>query len=183
MLIRCPTCASGYDLDPEMLPVGRILRCAHCRDAWAHGSPDPVGANRRQRPAEALLGGRDPLAHLAEPQIELLDAAAVDGRKRADNAVATGLYDQFHTRDEKHRRGDQRQCEARRQGIWQAHGANSARIAALSAPIAGTGPSARGPSLVIAGGAAIAIGPDGVCTVTRRSAGWAANSASPLTKP
>ena len=39
MLIRCPTCASGYDLDPEMLPVGRILRCAHCRDAWTHGSP------------------------------------------------------------------------------------------------------------------------------------------------
>ncbi len=40
MLIRCPTCASGYDLDPEMLPAGRILRCAHCRDAWTHGSSD-----------------------------------------------------------------------------------------------------------------------------------------------
>ncbi len=36
MLIRCPTCASGYDLDPDMLCDGRILRCAHCRDAWVH---------------------------------------------------------------------------------------------------------------------------------------------------
>ncbi|MGI3903682.1 MAG: zinc-ribbon domain-containing protein [Janthinobacterium lividum] len=39
MLIRCPTCASGYDLDPEMLTAGRILRCAHCREAWSH---DPL---------------------------------------------------------------------------------------------------------------------------------------------
>lgn len=36
MLIRCPTCASGYDLAPEMLCDGRVLRCAHCRDAWVH---------------------------------------------------------------------------------------------------------------------------------------------------
>lgn len=36
MLIRCPTCASGYDLAPDMLCDGRILRCAHCRDAWVH---------------------------------------------------------------------------------------------------------------------------------------------------
>lgn len=36
MLIRCPTCASGYQLDPAMLRDGRILRCAHCRDAWVH---------------------------------------------------------------------------------------------------------------------------------------------------
>lgn len=41
MLIRCPTCASGYQLDPAMLGDGRILRCAHCRDAWVHRSgPD-----------------------------------------------------------------------------------------------------------------------------------------------
>jgi hypothetical protein len=39
MLIRCPTCASGYELEPELLPDGRILRCAHCRDAWAHKAP------------------------------------------------------------------------------------------------------------------------------------------------
>ena len=38
MLIRCPTCASGYDLAPEMLGDGRILRCAHCRDAWVHSA-------------------------------------------------------------------------------------------------------------------------------------------------
>lgn len=37
MLIRCPTCASGYELAPELLTEGRILRCAHCRDAWVHG--------------------------------------------------------------------------------------------------------------------------------------------------
>ena len=36
MLIRCPTCASGYELAPDMLCDGRILRCAHCRDAWVH---------------------------------------------------------------------------------------------------------------------------------------------------
>ena len=36
MLIRCPTCASSYDLASEMLCDGRILRCAHCRDAWVH---------------------------------------------------------------------------------------------------------------------------------------------------
>ena len=36
MLIRCPTCASGYDLPPHLLSDGRILRCAHCRDAWAY---------------------------------------------------------------------------------------------------------------------------------------------------
>lgn len=36
MLIRCPTCASAYDLAPELLPAGRTLRCAHCRDAWVH---------------------------------------------------------------------------------------------------------------------------------------------------
>ena len=35
MLIRCPTCASGYELPPHLLSEGRILRCAHCRDAWA----------------------------------------------------------------------------------------------------------------------------------------------------
>ncbi len=34
MLIRCPTCASGYELAPELLTEGRVLRCAHCRDAW-----------------------------------------------------------------------------------------------------------------------------------------------------
>ena len=36
MLIRCPTCASGYDLDPDILYDGRVLRCANCRDAWVH---------------------------------------------------------------------------------------------------------------------------------------------------
>lgn len=36
MLIRCPTCASGYELAPDLLTDGRILRCAHCRDAWVH---------------------------------------------------------------------------------------------------------------------------------------------------
>ena len=36
MLIRCPTCASGYDLAPDLLDDGRVLRCAHCRDAWVH---------------------------------------------------------------------------------------------------------------------------------------------------
>ncbi len=40
MLIRCPTCASGYELAPDMLARGRILRCAHCRDAWAHSASD-----------------------------------------------------------------------------------------------------------------------------------------------
>ena len=38
MLIRCPTCASGYELDADLLTEGRILRCAHCRDAWAHSA-------------------------------------------------------------------------------------------------------------------------------------------------
>lgn len=36
MLIRCPTCASRYDLAADLVTGGRILRCANCRDAWVH---------------------------------------------------------------------------------------------------------------------------------------------------
>ncbi|RYB07681.1 hypothetical protein [Lichenibacterium ramalinae] len=43
MLVRCPTCASGYDIALELLPAGQILRCAHCRDAWVF-DPPPAAA-------------------------------------------------------------------------------------------------------------------------------------------
>ena len=56
MLIRCPTCASGYDLAPDMLDDGRVLRCAYCRDAWvhqagsaAHDGPEINGEARSSR--------------------------------------------------------------------------------------------------------------------------------------
>ena len=51
MLIRCPTCASGYDVAPELLARGRILRCAHCRDAWVHqGHADAPGPTEAEGP-------------------------------------------------------------------------------------------------------------------------------------
>jgi len=53
-----------------------------------------------------------PLLDVAEPAVELLGAAAVHRRKRADHAVAAGRRHQFDAGDEKHRRRDQRQAEA-----------------------------------------------------------------------
>ncbi len=50
MLIRCPTCASGYELAPELLTEGRILRCAHCRDAWVHAAGTAARAGREAPP-------------------------------------------------------------------------------------------------------------------------------------
>lgn len=52
MLVRCPTCASRYELAPELLPAGQILRCAHCRDAWVHAPEDAPAAPEAPR-AEA----------------------------------------------------------------------------------------------------------------------------------
>ena len=56
MLIRCPTCASGYDLSEDVLRDGRILRCANCRDAWVyragpatHDGPEIVAEARSSR--------------------------------------------------------------------------------------------------------------------------------------
>lgn len=67
MLIRCPTCASGYDLPAAMLGEGRILRCAHCRDAWVHRpEAEREGAqinaeHSSSRPSPHPAEGRDAL--------------------------------------------------------------------------------------------------------------------------
>ena len=79
MLIRCPTCASGYDLAPEMLSDGRILRCAHCRDAWvhragpaAHDGPEIVAESRSSRwPGEAAAREPAPRRRFRLPSVRL----------------------------------------------------------------------------------------------------------------
>ncbi len=115
MLIRCPTCASGYDLDPDMLCDGRILRCAHCRDAWvhragpaAHDGPEIVGeasssrwrgeaaeapaaaARRRFRAwSPALASVRLPPVRLAGRAAAVLVAALLGGGLAAVAGKAT----------------------------------------------------------------------------------------------
>ncbi|BAT57988.1 hypothetical protein GJW-30_1_00500 [Variibacter gotjawalensis] len=41
MLIDCPHCAAGYDLDVSELAEGGFIRCAHCRTMWAPNEADP----------------------------------------------------------------------------------------------------------------------------------------------
>jgi hypothetical protein len=83
MLIRCPTCASGYDLAPELLTCGRILRCAYCRDAWAHSAS---GSDSRLAPetAAALRS-----AYVAPAGVEIVAEARFarpEGSSRAGGA-------------------------------------------------------------------------------------------------
>ncbi len=68
MLIRCPTCASGYDLAPELLARGRVLRCAYCRDAWAHAA-----SGSEPRLARETAGARGAL--VAPPGAEIVAEA------------------------------------------------------------------------------------------------------------
>ena len=72
MLVRCPTCASGYELAPEMLPAGQILRCAHCRDAWVHAPPA-----RAEAPGGAAAAGVEIVAAALFSRRALPPAAAM----------------------------------------------------------------------------------------------------------
>ena len=58
MLVRCPTCASRYELAPELLPAGQILRCAHCRDAWVHAPSAAVPEAGREAAPEIVAAAR-----------------------------------------------------------------------------------------------------------------------------
>ena len=97
MLIRCPTCASGYELDADLLTEGRILRCAHCRDAWAHSSrlADAWAAQPQDRLLQA--DGKDLVTEArsgrgavgSEPALRRSLAAAVVQSISATRAVET----------------------------------------------------------------------------------------------
>ena len=68
------------------------------RTAW--------GARRTAR-----IGAAPPVVlDLAQPAVELVGAAAIRGRKRADYAAFAGCADQLDAGDEEHRRGNQRQA-------------------------------------------------------------------------
>lgn len=96
MLIRCPTCASRYDLAPELVPEGRILRCAHCRDAWTHSTPDLRGAGcaPEARAVEVRAGAEGPVI-LAETRFHRPAPAAtrppVRARRRSVRTRTAGL--------------------------------------------------------------------------------------------
>ena len=70
-----------------------------------------------------------------------------------------------------------------RTGRMPVYPPNSARIASLCAPSAGTGRNAGVWPPMRTGGAAMSIGPLAVATVARRSCGWSAKSATVLTAP
>jgi hypothetical protein len=53
-----------------------------------------------------------PVFDIGKPAIELLGAAAVHGRERADHPVAAGRHHKVDTGDEKHRCCDQRQTHS-----------------------------------------------------------------------
>ncbi len=95
MLIRCPTCSSDYDLAPDLLTDGRILRCAHCRDAWVHRGAAtrvlPASPDRAEIRAEAGFSRGGPSRpggspHRASPRRRL--AAPPAGAVAALVAVA-----------------------------------------------------------------------------------------------
>lgn len=64
MLIYCPKCKTGYDLEPKMIPDGgKKFRCARCGEIWLCRSEDMVAETVTQdQPlsGEASAAGLDP---------------------------------------------------------------------------------------------------------------------------
>lgn len=85
MLIDCPHCAAGYDLDVAELADGGLIRCAHCRAMW---NPDPFARQTAARPARpAIVLDAEPRVHQQERDLidcdvfyeEITRAPARDG--------------------------------------------------------------------------------------------------------
>ena len=87
MRIDCPSCAAGFDVNPEVLkPNGRTVRCASCRTTWfvpapslvlAQGEPEPAAAPVPAVTAEDRAGHEMPRRMPNPPLVAPLDEEIV----------------------------------------------------------------------------------------------------------
>ncbi len=95
MLIVCPNCSTGYDVNPDVLgDSGRTVRCVRCRQTWiapATATPELVAATSASPGATVGADARDGLAAIpaADSTDEDWNAAPVVNEPVAERAGTT----------------------------------------------------------------------------------------------
>jgi predicted Zn finger-like uncharacterized protein len=73
MRIACPSCNAAYDVPPERLAAGRVVKCARCAESWI---PIPVAAG----PVAAIPAEAPAIDPVPQPTMDAptMDAPAMD---------------------------------------------------------------------------------------------------------
>ena len=86
MLVVCPACGTGYDLDAETLGRGRKVRCAACRHTWFAPSEPP----RSETAAFDVAACEPATSEPAAPEPAISDSTASDEGPASAAAPADG---------------------------------------------------------------------------------------------